>query len=114
MIIWKGWGILALLIPLILSWSIQFLADSVFGHDFYKTSTWAMPCVFIFSSFFVFLIGDKLNKKQGRILIDPKTHENVEIKTSHTFFFIPMQYWGILWIGVGLWMYASNIGFIYG
>jgi hypothetical protein len=54
-------GILALIIPLVLSWPTQFIVDSALGYNFYQKSTWAMPSVFIFSAFF--LIGNKLNKK---------------------------------------------------
>ena len=35
-------------------------------------------------------------------MIDPKTNEEVEIIQRHTFWFIPMQYWGIIYSVIGI------------
>lgn len=113
MIVWKGWGILALIIPLICSWIASALFDSLHGVDFYKNSAWAMPLIIGLASIPTGLIGYRLNKKPPRILVDPETNEKIEIKTIHSMFWIPLQYWAIVILGICIWMYASNIGLIY-
>jgi len=113
MIVWKGWGILALLIPLVISLGISAGVDSYYEDEVYKNSTWAMPMALVLSSIVVFLTGRKINNKPGRILIDPENNQEIEIKTVHTMFWIPLQYWGVIILGISVWMYVSNIGLIY-
>jgi len=40
-------------------------------------------------------IGRRLNGGEGRVLVDPRTGEQVVLKRSHDFFFIKMEYWSI-------------------
>ena len=110
MIIWKGWGILALIIPLVFSWTANFVIDSMYGVGTYKNSTWAMPLIIGLTSFPVAIIGHKVNNEPGRILIDPSNNEKVEIKTVHSMFWIPLQYWAFVIIALCSWMYAVNVG----
>ncbi len=113
MIVWKGWGFLGLLIPLILSVSVGEAIDSNYGDHTYQNSEWAMPLVLGLSAVLVSWIGYKLNSKQGRILIDPENNERVELKTIHSMFWIPLQYWGIIIVAISIWMYIANLGLIY-
>jgi hypothetical protein len=113
MIIWKGWGILAFVIPLISALFMQFGVNSYFGDDFYTTASWPLPLALFLSSVFVFASGNKLNNKEGRILIDPETYEEVLLKTTHSLFWIPMQYWSVIIIGLSVMLYLSNTGVIY-
>ncbi|MDX1810096.1 MAG: hypothetical protein R3331_11210 [Sulfurospirillaceae bacterium] len=113
MIIWKGWGILALIIPLLCSLLIEEGFNVVLGAGFYKASAWGMPLVLVLSALLVYFVGYKLNNRQGRVLIDPKNNEMVELKTTHSMFWIPLQYWSFIIVGVAIWMYLANIGIIY-
>jgi hypothetical protein len=113
MIIWKGWGVLTFLLPLVCSWAAAFVLDSVYYAGFYKNTPWAMPLVIGLSAIPVAVIGYKLNRKPGRKMIDVETNEVIEIKEKHTLFYIPMQYWSVIIVVLCLWLYASNIGLIY-
>ncbi len=113
MIVWKGWGLLALLIPLGLSIGTGLCVDSYYGEKFYQNSTWMMPSIFIVSAVVVFWLGRKVNSQPARILIDPETNEEVKLKTIHSMFWIPLQYWSLILIGVAVWMYAANSKLIY-
>ncbi|TVO72256.1 hypothetical protein [Sedimenticola selenatireducens] len=113
MLIWKGWGILAIIIPLLCSLLVGEALNSMYGDGFYKASTWAMPLVLFLSSVPLTFIGYKLNKRQGRILIDPENNEKVELRETHTMFWIPLQYWGGVITAIAIWMYMANIGLIY-
>jgi len=113
MVVWKGWGILALIIPLLISLTVGSIIDAQYGEDFYKNSSWAMPLVLVLSSIVVFVVGYKINNKPGKIVIDPENNEQIELKTTHTMFWIPLQYWGIIILAISVWMYIANIGLIY-
>ena len=45
-----------------------------------------------------------INSKSPKIFIDPKTNQAVQLVDSkrHTFFFIPVRYWGIIYSGIGI------------
>ena len=112
MLVWKGWGFLALLIPLIASWTVGFSLNSFYGEGFYQQSAWAMPLTIGLTAIPVTLIGIKLSKKRARTLIDVDTLEKVEIKPEHSMFWIPLQYWGIIIISLCMWLFASNSGLL--
>jgi hypothetical protein len=44
--------------------------------------------------------GRKWNGVEGRLLQDLETGEVHEVKTTHSFFWIPMQHW--LWVKIGI------------
>ncbi len=113
MFIAKGLGGLAFLIPVFCSITVNLVLDSWYGDGFYMNSTWLQPLVLILSSAMIYLAGHILNSKPGRILIDPKTDEKIELKTTHSMFWIPMQYWAFIIIGMAILIYLSNIGAIY-
>lgn len=110
MVIWKGWGILAILILLVCSVLVEFASNALFGDGFYKSSTWATPLAFVLSAGIVYIVGIKLNNKPGKILIDPENNQEVELKSIHSMFWIPMQYWSFIFVGLAVWMYLSKIG----
>jgi hypothetical protein len=113
MLVWKGWGLMALGIPLLCSLLIEAALNSLYGDNYYKTSDWEMPLVLIVSALFVYSFGTHMNNKPGRILIDPENNETVELKRTHSMFWIPLQYWSVIIIAVSIWMYLDNIGMIY-
>jgi hypothetical protein len=113
MIVWKGWGFLAFAIPLICALLMQFGIDSYFGDGFYTKASWSLPLALFLSSAFVFSVGYKVNNKEGKLLIDPETNEKMLLKTTHSLFWIPMQYWSVIIVGLSVVLYLSNTGVIY-
>jgi len=113
MIVWKGWGVLALLIPLLFSLLAGSAFDAIYGENLYKNSEWAMPLSLSLSSVLLYFVGIKLNNKPGKILIDPETNEQIELKTIHSMFWVPIQYWAFIIIAISIWMYVANMGLIY-
>ncbi len=92
MIIWKGLGILVFIITLVVAVIMQL----VLGTEYYQTESWPIPLAIALSAIIVGLLGLNLNNKPGRILLDAKTNEQIEVKKIHSLFWIPMQYWGII------------------
>ncbi len=113
MIVWKGWGIMALLIPLVCSLLVEAVVDYTYVIDFYKSNDWAMPLVLALSSIIVFSLGRTLNSRPGRIVIDIETNEHIELKKTHSMFWIPLQYWAVIIMALSIWMYIENIGLIH-
>ncbi|MDC9729741.1 MAG: hypothetical protein PSN04_10530 [Methyloprofundus sp.] len=57
MIVWKGWGLLALIIPLLFSLLAGSAFGAAYGENFYKNSDWAMPMVLGLSSVLLYSVG---------------------------------------------------------
>ena len=99
----KGKGIFALLFlfaSILITTSFTYFILQV-DNDFSR-SKWFLFATFNMAGFFCWRIGNRINSKSPKILIDPKTNEEVEIIERHTFWFIPMQYWGIIYSVIGI------------
>ncbi len=107
MIIWKGWGILAVIIAIVCSVVMQLACDAVFGAGYYKSSSWAMPLALLLASGLIFFVGQKLNGKAARVVIDKETGEEYLLKSTHSLFWIPLQYWGVVTAVLAVWMYVA-------
>ena len=89
-LIWEGHGYLAGLIPVInfILFSLIPLPDDLFLKGLFISTG--------VSSYLLWIIGKRLNRNNRRRLIDPKTNEEVILKSNHSLFFIKIQYWGLI------------------
>ncbi len=91
MIIWKGWGILVLLIGALFAVPLGFGATSLLGPE---SAGFGVGLGLALASVAVFFVGQKLNAPvQG---FHPGTGQPVLYRNAHTFFFVPMQYWAFI------------------
>ncbi len=113
LIIWKGWGFLAVVIPLAFMVLGQFGFDFIYDKGFYSAhSSWTAPLVSLLSTPLIYFVGNKLNNKPGRLLIDPETNEQVILKNTHDLFWIPLQYWSFIVGAISLFIYMQSNGYI--
>lgn len=97
MLIWKGWGILTVLIIFIV-WNVVFAILLVLLH---VIGLGAPAEVISFSLALVaaasanWFAGKHLNGKPPRELIDTKTGERVSLTSRHELFYINMEYWSL-------------------
>ncbi|MDR1648415.1 MAG: hypothetical protein LBR88_10380 [Zoogloeaceae bacterium] len=100
MLIWQGWGILALIIPPITAGLLESLLHNILGMN--RVSLFGeiglTPAVGALLGAGILWFGGRwLNNRPGKRLLDPESGETVEIKGCHTLFWIPMQYWAFIW-----------------
>ncbi|MGU3538044.1 hypothetical protein [Methylobacterium sp. A54F] len=55
-------------------------------------------------------VGTRLNGGQGRELIDPTTGQRVILRRRHTLFWIPMQYYSVLMLLLGILAVLGALG----
>lgn len=91
-LIWQGYGFLAILIPFLMSLVAQLASDSIMEQGFYTGHPLLSVAVLLASAVVVWVVGNKLNSAPGRVLMDPQTGEQIELKKKHTLFWIPMQW----------------------
>lgn len=103
MIIWSRFGILAPIMLGISFISINSLTTKYFlNPNYYKENWWPDFLAFVMTGTLCFLMGKFLNRKPGKIYVDKETNEEVLVKPYDSFFFIRLEYWGILFPIIGL------------
>ena len=112
-LIWRGWGILAFLIPFVFLILAQLGLDLIYSQNYYTLhSSEIAPLALLLSTPLIYFIGNKLNNKPGKLLIDPETNEEVILKEKHDLFWIPLQYWSFIIATITIFMYALDHGLI--
>ena len=113
MVVWKGWGLAIVGFIFLFVLPIELLVEYYLGAGQYKALAWPIPLAILLGAIPTTFVGMKLNNKPARILMDPETGEEVELKPEHSLFWVPMQYWGVILVALSTLIYLKNIGFIY-
>ena len=96
MIIWQGFGYLAIVIPFVVLLLMQVGVDGIAGKGYYTAHDWVQSLAVVIAALIVAAVGFYLNRQPGKVLIDPETNQKVEFRRRHTFFWIPLEYWAII------------------
>lgn len=94
MIIWKGWGILLIVIGVAALLLTEVVIEALLGNPaYFQDHTWPMAAAVLIAAGAVWVLGNRLNGGTGRTLVDQETGEQVVLRGDHSFFFIKLQYW---------------------
>ncbi len=97
MIIWRGWGILVVIVAALAVVGTQLATTALFGAETYaRHNAWLFPLGLALAAPIVWLLGRRLNGRGGRTLVDPATGRRVVVRRDHSLFFIRMEYWAIV------------------
>jgi len=103
MIIWKGWGFLVAVFAFGASLAMELITESMTGDDtFYQRESWPLALAFVIAGVVTWFVGKALHARGARTVIDKATGQELTIGGSHTFFFVPMHYWGVVLIALAL------------
>ncbi|WP_188150839.1 hypothetical protein [Teredinibacter waterburyi] len=97
MFIFTGFGVFSPILGFCALFALGIISTNNVGTSFLAVDQ-VGALIFVAASGINYLFGDYVNSRPGRVLIDPKTREVVELKDSHTFFWIPMQYWSFAFL----------------
>ncbi|MUT67738.1 hypothetical protein [Paenibacillus sp. NEAU-GSW1] len=92
MIVWKGFGILNVLIVGLMFVVFHLIMSSIGLEN--ESGTNSFGIAFLVSALPIWFLGKKLNSGSNRVLVDPQTGIQYRMGTQHSLFFVPMQYWG--------------------
>jgi len=98
MIVWSGYGFSSALLFVILF----FISAQIFPTEY---SDYGIILSLFITGIFSWVIGKEMNKKE--IVID-KSGQRKIVENQHTLFWIPMQYWGIIFPCFGLLILLQN------
>lgn len=94
-IFWTGKGFLVLVFGFGFSLLANLITNSVTGGPTYwDNHKWPLAASLLVSAVACWFVGLSLRNKGARTLVDLETGEHVIVNRSHTFFFIPVMWWG--------------------
>ena len=103
LLVWRGWGIGVPLIVIVVQLLTEELVDSITGtHVFIKTHSWVWLIGLSVSAIIIWFIGQRLDMKSGRIVLDKETQREYELKSRHDFFWLSFKWWAIPVFVLGL------------
>jgi hypothetical protein len=103
MVIWSGLGFLVAVIAFASLLLTAYATGVLLGDAaYYQTHGWPKLVAFLIAGAAVWVVGIRLNEGQGRVMIDKKTGREVVLKPHHSLFFIKMEYWGPILLGLGV------------
>jgi len=94
MIIWRRWGVLAPVLAFVILIATQASIDGIHGAGTYTANGWAKALALILGGLAVGGLGYFLNARA-----------KAAQEATHTFFFIPMEIWGGLLVGMGIYSF---------
>lgn len=101
MLIWRGFGFWAALLPM-LAIVVRLIFSGTIGY---------VSCLsmLIIGAVLIIYFGFKLNKNPVQRYKNLKTGEEFEVIEKHDFFFIPMQYWGMVMLAIVLCLKINSL-----
>jgi hypothetical protein len=109
-IIFSGWGILALVLAAVIPAIVAVSASMIVGDpQYHKTNGWPAAFGLWIAAVLIWVIGRRLNRIRWEESVHPHTGvvEMLETGGGHTLFFVPMQYWAFVWAGIGMYWFLK-------
>ncbi len=100
MIIWSGFGFLVVVFAFACSLTMNVFTNALFGSGYYQTHAWPLALAIAIAGALTWLVGNALNRRQGRVMIEKATGREVLLRRNHSLFFIRMHYWGPILIAL--------------
>ena len=112
MIIWRGMGVLALVIAVALNVLVNESANNLFGipdgFKHYRDENKYMWFVGMsLSAIACWYLGRWLDARETRnakVVIDKETGQEIRLVSRHDLFWIPVKWWAVVWLVAGLWL----------
>lgn len=108
MLIWSKGGILA---PIAAAFSLiltEYLVNVLFNQNYYQDHGWPKFIALSIAGLLCLLFGHLLNNEE-KTYIDKETGKEVIMRKKHSFFFIAIEYWGIIFPIIGIISWIASI-----
>ena len=109
MVIWSGSGFLVAVCTFGSCLLANFVLDAQFGEGYYSSHLWAVGAALFIGGIISSGIGFMLKGRSDRFVIDEETGQRMVINNStHTFFFMPMHWAGVVVAVIGIGVAISD------
>jgi hypothetical protein len=107
--VWRGKGYLVPAIVFFVGLALNLATNLMWGEAYWDNHAWPVGCEFILSGGLIWVVERQLAKQAGRVLIDEQTGQRVVLSSNHQFFWIPMKWWGVILVGIGIVVWAARV-----
>ena len=104
MIVWKGKGVLAPIVALLVGALFEYMGTAIFA----ERQIWMTGIGLIIAGILIWYMGRAFNANSEQVLVD-ETGREIKLGVQNTLFFIRMEYWGPVVLLLGLWYIVSSI-----
>lgn len=111
MIIWRGWGWLALAVGVIVSISLDEASNALFavpsGEHYRDTHAWLWLLDGAIAAALCWVLGKWLERREeakAQVVINKETKQEILVLGRNDLFWIPVKWWSLVWIVVAVFM----------
>ncbi len=108
MLVWRGYGILALVIGAAGAIGAGLVAQALPKAGDAQDNL-LLAAGFLLAAVVNWFVGVRLNRAPGRLLVDPATGERVVLRARHSLFFLEMQWWSLVMLGLAALLLATAV-----
>lgn len=110
MLVWRGWGIWGLVVPTFSAMVINESVGSYLGIQNYAMSNrWAYAAMLVPGSVAVWFLGRWLERRDAPLsVLNLETNEPMHLVKKHDLFWIPLKYWGLVCMAVGIYLALTS------
>lgn len=102
MISWTGFGFLVAIIGFAALILTELVFESISKNEqFYQQNSWVILVGMTVAAMLTFGLHKLLSLKKPRIFIDQETGQKIELRGSHSLFFIPVKWWPVAFVILG-------------
>ena len=108
MFVWRGWGILVLLIVFLSFFGAHLISDFLGGKGYWELHSWPLATALFVAGGLIWIADILFLNKAWPPLVDERTWEGVMPDYKNDFFFIRMKWWGLISAGSGILILVTN------
>lgn len=110
MIVWRGWGILVVVLSAAPLLAMQILGDAVLGDGYYVGHRWPKFAALVVAAAVVWVFSRILDSRPERVVIDQQTGQQLTLGGGDHLFFVPVRFWPALLLlaGVGFGLFGPT------
>jgi hypothetical protein len=116
MIIWRGWGVLALIIMALIGVAMEGILEVTAGlphgiKQYRVEHPWVELVSFGLSAIACWFAGTALERrelKNAQIVTDKETGQDIRLIGRHDLFWIPVKWWSVIWVIAGIYFALSG------
>jgi hypothetical protein len=110
-IVWQGLGAYAFVVPFFLYLGIFGIGTVVLGAEAARQQAGVLGgLALLLSAALLYWFSQRITRtRPARTLVDKETGQEVVLHEKHTFFFVPIRYWAVLYAAIGAILVVANI-----
>ena len=106
----RGLGFLALIIGVLACLVTNIVTSKMFDeNNYFQSHLWPKLTALGITGVCCWFLGRYLHRQPSRLVMDPATGQQIEVKPNHHLMFIKLEYWGVIFVVIALAILVINL-----